>query len=734
MRITLKTVLITLVVFSALFVVISQAWQTVKQLELTSRQLVNEDLILYEKIQTVRNLLNDQQLKFYQYYLNGIDPDFQTNYQTSKTQLKNTLQPLEAAFFESEALQSIHENIEQLESVVAAFTLAMQQPTDWDRARQILADFEPVAQQLDQLSLKLTHQLNQQLMLNAQTSLEETESGVFWISAMGLMLFVSAAGLLILNKHLLTALVQKRRLASYPEFNPSPVLAVSDTSQVTYANPGAVRLSQSLFGKASPEKILPDSLNKFLNSKGGRKPKFQMEYRLKEEVYDINAHWVGELNEYHVYLTNITQQHHAHEKLRFMAFHHSISNLPNRQSLVSEFASKRPEHLMLIEINRFTEIITSSGHERADDVIKLTAKRLAGALKSSRAKLFHLESNLFAVSLISAMEPAILAEKIFNIFGKPVAIADRHFYLTFTIGGVKVEVNSDLFEVMRKADSALHSIPNQFGNNFIAYDDVLDKFLLRRMTLENDLRHAIKQQELEVYYQPIIDAKSGQPTSAEALMRWHYRRSEWVSPAEFIPIAESSGLIIDLGKWLIDEVFCNFAVMAESGKQPITLAINISAIQWQDESLVPFLKAKLRHYQLAAKSFTLEITEQVALQDIDRTITMLQALKTIGFKIAIDDFGTGYSSLNYLHGLPVDAIKIDKSFVSTLSLNNKNSTIVEMLISLAHQLNLKVVAEGVETDAQNQQLFGWHCDFIQGFLFSKPLDKAAYAAYLSQYD
>ena len=716
--------------FSALLVVISQAWQTVKQLELTSRQLADEDLILYEKIQTVRNLLNNQQLAVYQYYLNGTDPDFEANYQANKATLKNTLQPLEAAFIDSNALILIHKNIEQLEKVVAAFSLAMDRPTDWDRARQILADFEPVAQQLDQLSLKLTQQLNQQLMRNAQTSLEKTESGVFWISAMGLMLFLSAIGLLLLNKRLLIALTQKRRLASYPEFNPSPVLAISDSRQITYANPGARRLSKSLFGTDSPEKILPDSLNKFLDNKRKKRPKIQMKYQLKDEFFAVNAHWVSELDEYHVYLTNITKQHHAHEKLRFMAFHHSISNLPNRQSLISEFVSKRPAYLMLVEINRFAEIITSSGHERADDVIKLTAKRLAGLVKSSGIKLYHLESNLFALSLNDASKSDLFAEKVFSIFYKPIAIADRHFYITFTIGGVGVTSESELFEVMRKADSALHSVANHFGNQFIAYDDVLDKLLLRRMTLEDDLRDAVKQQELEVYYQPIIDAQSGKAVSAEALMRWHYRGTEWVSPAEFIPIAESSGLIIDLGKWLIDEVFGNFAIMAKRNNPP-AIAINISAIQWQDESLVSFLKTKLRHYRLPAKNFTLEITEQVALQDIDRTISMLRALKTIGFKIAIDDFGTGYSSLNYLHGLPVDAIKIDKSFVSTLSSNNKNATIVEMLVVLAHQLDLKVVAEGVETDMQYQQLIDWHCDYIQGYLFSKPLDKNAFDHFMT---
>ncbi|MDT8309946.1 MAG: bifunctional diguanylate cyclase/phosphodiesterase [Methylophaga sp.] len=730
MRATLKTLFITLVVFSALLVVISQAWQTVKQLELTSRQLVNEDLILYENIQMVRNLLNNQQLAFYQYYLDGTYPGFQADYQANKAELKIALQPLEATFFESKTLQLIHKNIDQLESMVGVFSLAMQQPIDWDCARQIMADFEPIAQQLDQLSLKLTYQLNQQLMLNAQTSLDETESSVFWISAMGLMLFVSAIGLLILNKRLVITLMQKRRLASYPEFNPSPVLAISDTRQINYANPGAIRLAKSLFGKECPENILPERLNKLLNNQPRQRPRIQMKYHLKNEVFDLNAHWVAELEEYHVYLTNITRQHHAHEKLRFMAFHHNISNLPNRQSLISEFASKRPAYLMLIEINRFAEIITSSGHERADHVTKLTAKRLTRAVKSSGAQLFHLESHLFALALTEDSKPGEFAEKIFNLFGKPVAVADRHFHLTFTIGGVKVEADSDLFEIMRKADSALHSMANHFGNNFIAYDDALDKFLLRRMTLENDLRHAVKQQELEIYYQPIIDAQSGQPIAAEALMRWHYRRTEWVSPVEFIPIAESSGLIIEIGKWLIDEVFGNFADMSKQYEQPFTLAINISAVQWQDESLVSFLEAKLRHYQLPAKNFTLEITEQVALQDINRTITMLKALKSIGFKIAIDDFGTGYSSLNYLQVLPVDAIKIDKSFVSTVSSNNKNATIVEVLVSLAHRLDLKVVAEGVETDMQYQQLIDWHCDYIQGYLFSKPLDKKAFERFM----
>ncbi len=714
-------------------IVILQTWQMFKKIERSSRQLVTQDLILYEHIQNIRNLLNQQQLAFYQYYLNGSAPDFQQNYQNNKEKLLSELEPVEAVLVESTTVAKIHENINQLENVVAEFVITMEPPTDWDQARVILADYEPVAHQLDQLSLHLTHQLSQRLMQNARFSLEETESGVVWIRVMSLMLLLSIIALLVLNKRLLKALVHQRRLASFPELNPFPVMAISESEQISYANPKALTVTRDLFGDEKPIQLLPTALHSFLKQAKSRKTNIQIEYKVKEQVYTANAQWISELKEYHLYLANITLQHQAREKLQHMAFHHLISGLPNRQALMNIFDVNRPGYLMLLEINRFTDIITSNGHGLGETIIKLTAKRLHRAVESTGTKLFHLESNLFAVSFHDSAIPTALVSNIFNAFSKPVAVADRYFYLNFTIGGVAVESEHDLFEVMRKADSALHSVINHFGNHFRAYDDELDNVLLRRMTLENNLRHAIAQQELMVYYQPIIDGRSGKIASAEALMRWHCAGTEWISPVEFIPIAESSGLINELGKWLIDQIFGYVASNNKRHNESLTIAINISAVQWQDESLVEFFMDKLRHYDLTADNFTLEITEQVALQDIERTVTMMNALKAMGFKVAIDDFGTGYSSLNYLHGLPVDAIKIDKSFISSLTLNNKNSTIVEMLISLAHQLHLKVVAEGVETEEQYQQLLGWDCDYIQGYLFSRPLDKGAFERYSTQY-
>jgi len=729
-----KTLLPLLSIVVAMVIVISQTWQTVSHLELSSRKLVSEDLILYEQIQHIRNLLNHQQLTFHTYYLEGDAFEFQASYQDNKVNLFTELETVETVLQQSEIVAQLRENMQQLDHVATEFVNAMLPPTDWDQARTMLAEYAPLASQLDQLSLQLTHQHSQRLMQNARFTLEETEKGIMWIGAMSLMLFLAAIALLTLNKRLSKALKQLRLMANFPALNPSPVMAVTEHLQIKYANPGTRMIAREIFGNQDPTLLLPVSLKPLLQEAKKSTTTIRLEYPIKNQVFAVNAHWINELKEYHLYLADITLQHQAREKLQHTAFHHVISDLPNRQALMSKFDSNRPDYLMLLEINRFNEIISTSGHELAETVIKATAKRLVSATRGIEANLFHLESNLFAVTINEPGLPDTLVSNIFSVFAKPIAVVGRHFYLSFTIGGVLIDAEKDLFEMMRKADNALHSVTNHSGNHFRAYDDALDKVLLRKMALENDLRHAIHHQELAIYYQPIIDVRTGIVTSAEALMRWHRRRTEWVSPAEFIPVAESSGLINELGKWLIEQVFSD----ADDQQQKqngdlVTFAINISAIQWQDESLVEFFTERLHRYAVTANNFTLEITEQVALQDIERTVRMLDALKVMGFKVAIDDFGTGYSSLSYLHGLPIDAIKIDKSFISSIAINNKNSTIVEMLISLAHQLHLKVVAEGVESEAQYQQLLTWNCDYIQGFLFSKPLDKKAFERFLAQH-
>ncbi len=470
-----KTLLPLLSILVAMVIVISQTWQTVNQLELSSRKLVSEDLILYEQIQHIRNLSNHQQLTFHTYYLEGNTFEFQASYQDNKENLFTELETVETVLQQNETVAQIRANMQQLDNVATEFVKAMQPPTDWDQARNMLAEYAPFASQLDQLSLQLTHQHSQRLMQNARFTLEETEKGIMWIGAMSLMLFLAAIALLTLNKRLSKALKQQRLMANFPALNPSPVMALTEHLQIKYANPGARMIAREIFGKQSPALLLPVSLNALLHQAKTSTTTIRLEYPIKDRVFAINAHWINELKEYHLYLADITLQHQAREKLQHIAFHHVISDLPNWQALMNKFDINQPNYLMLLEINRFNEIISTIGHEVSKTVIKATAKRLTRATKGAEAKLFHLESNLFAVTIDDSTLPNALANNIYSMFGKPVAVVGRHFYLTFTIGGVLIDAEKDLFEVMRKADNALHSVTNHSGNHFRAYDDALDK-------------------------------------------------------------------------------------------------------------------------------------------------------------------------------------------------------------------------------------------------------------------
>jgi len=404
-----------------------------------------------------------------------------------------------------------------------------------------------------------------------------------------------------------------------------------------------------------------------------------------------------------------------------MAFHNLLTGLPNRQALEQAFLHQDSEYLLLFEVDDYQHIITSSGHATAESTITAFARGLEAFLDKQKKQLFQIETNLFVFLADSSSQATLLIERLKLQSTQTLNINGRHFYISVSVGGNRIRGKNNLFEELRKADSALRAVIQQGGNAFREFDDQLDAQYLRRAELMNDLRHAVSREELFVNLQPIYLGAGGRMVAAEALLRWHRRKQEWVSPVEFIPIAEHAGLIVMLSEWLIEEVFSIARDWKRLRTEDLNIAINISAVHWGNDDLQDYLSKKLREFGLEASMFTLELTEQAALQSLNKSVITMLELKEMGFKLAIDDFGTGFSSLNYLHRLPVDKLKIDKSFIHELEAGGKNAAIVKSLVDLAHQLGMQVVAEGVENTVQKETLSSWGCDFLQGYLFAKPL-------------
>ena len=350
--------------------------------------------------------------------------------------------------------------------------------------------------------------------------------------------------------------------------------------------------------------------------------------------------------------------------------------------------------------------------------------------------LARLEGDQFVVVLnnFSRLDDVIaVIQRLLKRLSTPMQYNTQSVVLTASVGVALYPVNGqDSDTLVRNSDAAMHFAKSQGRNNFRFYSSEIDAKSKERLSIENDLRHAIHNGDLELHYQPKINLATSEVTSAEALVRWTHPERGMISPGQFIPMAEELGLINELGDWLIEEACQKTKHWNDIGIGPIRTAINLSAIQLKTPGLVDKVRSALDKAGLIASQLEVEITEGVLLEDSHRTLRTLEGLRSLGVKVALDDFGTGYSSLSYLTRFPFTTLKIDRCFITDSVKNAQSGAIVHTTIDLCRHLNLEVVAEGVELEEELRFLIKHHCDLIQGFYFSPALDPDSFANYLRQ--
>ncbi len=427
-----------------------------------------------------------------------------------------------------------------------------------------------------------------------------------------------------------------------------------------------------------------------------------------------------------------------YSRLQKMAFFDTLSNLPNRQSLDNALKKMLDEAnqnckmvgVIMLDLDRFKNINDTFGHNEGDKVLMEVARRLKQHCVAGEfiARLGGDEFVILLPGIKNAQEAEDKAKLFIRQFERPVKINSHMFYITTSVG-VSVYPIDGLDEpaLLKNADIALYAVKNDNRNNYQMYSAMKDQFASRRPLLENGLKEALDKKQITLYYQPIIDLRRNVISSTEVLMRWYHPELGMVLPQNFVPIAEETGDIVPIGEWIIRQVCVQETYWLKKGLPQIKLAINLSARQFLDPYLVRNLKTKLEEFNLDPKLFDLEITESVAMVNIEQAAAKLKELSRMGFGIVIDDFGTGYSSLSYIKKLPVKKIKIDKSFIRDLLVDEQDAAIVRAIISMARSLNLKVIAEGVESEAQLEFLRSLGCDEIQGHLVSQPLNDQAFA-------
>lgn len=419
-------------------------------------------------------------------------------------------------------------------------------------------------------------------------------------------------------------------------------------------------------------------------------------------------------------------------RLNYMAFHDSLTSLPNRSLFYDRIyhglaRARRSESrvaLMLLDIDRFKIINDSLGHDAGDILLKAIAMRLNEGVRDmdTVARLGGDEFVVVLEGIHDTEDVVFVANKMLSTLSRPLEISGHTISTTVSIGvSIFPDDGTDTDELLKNADIAMYKAKEAGKNNCQFYTKGMNATAVNYLLLENDLRRAVEQQQLTLYYQPQVDLQSGEMTGVEALVRWQHPERGLVSPAHFIPLAEETGLIVPIGEWVLREACRQQKSWLDAGRKVGKVAVNLSPRQFRQKNFPGKVEAILKETGLEAKHLELEITESCAMEHAGETINQLNQLNQMGMFLAIDDFGTGYSSLAYLQRFPIQKLKIDRSFINDIHDDHNDAAIAKSIIGLAHNMQMRVVAEGVETERQAEWLRDMGCDQAQGFLYAKPM-------------
>jgi len=501
------------------------------------------------------------------------------------------------------------------------------------------------------------------------------------------------------------------------------------------------------------EHIHPDDLQRVLgdddwDASGDGPVRPDREYRMRRrdgrEIW-VSDHTVldrdenGEPLRWQGYLTDITERKRLEGELLRLAFHDPLTGLANR-ALLNDRVAKAVARcdrgpglvaMLLADVDDFKRINDTHGHDVGDRLLVAVARRIREHVRPG-ATVARLGGDEFAILVEGLSEEAdapVIAQRIVNAFKEPFRIEGLQLGARLSVG-VAVDINhkGSPAWLLRAADLAMYEAKGLGKGRWRVYDPQAHLASARRLVLESELRRAVERKQFLLYYQPVRDFRTGEIVGSEALLRWNHPKRGIVAPGEFIPTLESSGLIGEVGQWVLDEACRQTAEWATQLPSLQWTAVNVSAAQLRGDAFVGFVRDTIARHGLAPGRLSLEITESIALDDSAETADLLGRLRSIGTRIAVDDFGTGYSSLSYLRRLPIDRIKIDRSFVEGVGTDPEATAVVRVIVELARSLRLSTVAEGIELPSQGQALAELGCDMGQGYLFGRPLEPAAMAA------
>lgn len=437
----------------------------------------------------------------------------------------------------------------------------------------------------------------------------------------------------------------------------------------------------------------------------------------------------------------VLQLNAARERARHIATHDQLTGLANRSlfndrlSLAVSAARRGRQKIavMFLDLDGFKAINDSLGHAVGDGLLRGIARRIGSCLRETdtAARLGGDEFAVLLTNLTNELDAATVARKMLHVLGQPIQFRRQSTSIRSSIGIATFPRDAaDPEDLIKKADTAMYHAKERGGSRFEFYTEDMNAAIQRRVVLEERLRSALDEKQFVLYYQPQFDLTRGRIIGAEALLRWQHPELGLVSPSHFLPIAEETGLIVPIGDWVLRTACEQNAAWNHAGHNGLRISVNVASQQFLEEGFAQVVRSALDESGLPPVSLELEITESSLLRDVEVTVSTLRSLKDLGVRLAIDDFGTGYSALAYLKRLPIDVLKIDQSFVQSLTTDPADATITEAIVQLARGLNLTAVAEGVETLEQLLLLGSYGCNRMQGFLFGKAVPADVYERWL----
>lgn len=696
----------------------------------TTKAFLTDEIPNYELIKDTESQFKEQERILYEYYTttesNLID------YDLARTSDKITLSlsELNSTFPHRNPVNQIIEKetlINNLKDLLVNNLSGINR--NWTQARRQLAEISTLTRESTELLSDISKIKQIKLKSherNIIASLVDINWFVILYGVFAIVVFITCGQLL---KAYLTSLSKANRLSLFPQRNPNPVLSVDVFGKVIFANPASKKMLLSNgIQENDYAQLFPENIQKRITGKPANSLHQRFDYEIFDRHLHCEMHWLEEKKEWDIHLKDITEQKKAEEKLNYQAFHNLDTTLSNKYALNLRLEELQNQSSMIslgiMELKDYKAMFALLGSEVTLSLTKEFARLLQFFFSQNlpnQSELYHVSDSQFAIIVNTVEEKKLYhhLNELLNSLSNKVFCYERKLEINI---GVSLSQNNsqNSIELLRNAHMALEQATTASEHNIVTYSPQLRIDFSEEQQLLADIRRAIDNDEFNLHFQPQVRLKDETVFGAEVLIRWK-NKEQWVGPHIFIPLAESSGMIIEIGAWVLKQACYYAKKIVDSGHTNFIMAVNISPRQFANNDFLTGVTAALQQSGLPAHNLELEITEGLLINDIQSTINVINKIRKIGIHVSIDDFGTGYSSLSYLSKFNINKLKIDQSFIRFMHENKRLEAIVKTVVDLGKNLNLSVIAEGVELLPHLKKLQQYGCDEIQGYFFSKPI-------------